>query len=285
MSRVDGSAAGALSAGPALGDWKRAALPLALMMAAPAIAEDGDPRFCPSRPSLGSSACTTKPGEVQLEVSAVDWQRDRSGAGRDTSTNFGDFLARVGVGPSTEIQIGWIPYGRDQMVDEPGGAVQRTHGIGDVSLGFRQNLRNPDGKGLSFGIEGAVTLPTGHGAIGGGDWAASIDVPISYQVSDFLSLSLTTEADAAVDQDRSGRHFAGDMIATASLHPVKRVTLYTEAEVVRDQDPSGHTTQVFAGEGLAVKASKRISLWAETVAGLNAQSPDVRTYTGFTILF
>lgn len=46
-----------------------------MTMGVPAHAED-EPRFCPTRPSLGGSSCTTEPGRVHFEISALDWQRD-----------------------------------------------------------------------------------------------------------------------------------------------------------------------------------------------------------------
>ena len=264
--------------------WKQACLLIGLGMSGPALADD-EPRFCPSRPSLGSSACTTEPGQVHLEVSAVDWQSDHTLSKRDTSVLVGDFQTRIGVGPTTEAQIGWTPYGHDRSSDELSGSINGQAGVGDLTLGVRQNLRNPGGQGLSFGIEGSVTLPTGRGPIGGGDWGASLDVPVSYRVSGLLSVSVTAEADAAVDEDRSGRHFAGDVIATAGIHPAKNLTFYTEAEGLRDDDPAGHTTQFYAAEGAALKTSAKLSLWTEAVAGLNSDSTDIRIFSGFTILF
>lgn len=254
-----------------------------LLIAAPVLAQ-ADPRFCPSRPSLGSSACTTEPGQVQLEVSALDWQHDRSVSEQDDTLLVGDFQARIGIGPTTEAQVGWTPYGQDRSRD-PGGALHRQDGIGDVMLGIRQNLHNPDGKGLSYGVEASLSLPTGGRAIGAGDWGAGVDVPVTYRVSKLLSLALTVEADAAVNASHAGRHFAGDTIVTAGIHPVTNVTLYTEAELLRDLDPSGHTSQAFAAEGMAIKTSKRSSIWAEAVAGLNDASPDLRVFSGFSILF
>lgn len=263
--------------------WRLLALVPAVALSDAASAQS-DPRFCPSQPSLGSSACTTLPGEIHLEVSAIDWQHDRTARSQDDDLLLGDFQARIGLGPTTEAQVGWTSYGRDRSrsLGEP---AERDRGIGDLTLGIRQNLRNPDGKGFSFGIEGSVSVPTGHGAIGAGDWGATLDMPFSLRVTRLVSLSLTVETDAAVDEDRAGRHFAGDAIATVGLHPAKDLTLYTETEVVRDLDPAGATTQVFAAQGVSLKVAPRGSVWAEAVAGLNPSSPDVRVFSGFTILF
>ncbi|UAK25474.1 transporter [Sphingomonas nostoxanthinifaciens] len=262
---------------------KHSLIVIGLLVSGPAFAQD-EPRFCPSRPSLGSSACTTEPGQVHLEVSAVDRQHDRGADQQDDSLLLGDFQARIGVGPATEGQVGWTPYGFDRS-RQPGGPSQRLQGTGDLALGVRQNLHNPDGKGLSYGIEASLTLPTGSRAIGEGDWGVGVDVPVSYQVSDLLSVTLTAEIDAAADEDRAGRHFAGDTIATVGFHPTNKVTLYTEAEFLRDLDPSGRSSKAYAAEGLAIRVSKRASLWAETVTGLNTASTDLRAFAGFSVLF
>ncbi len=69
---------------------------LLLTVAAPALAQS-EPRFCPNRPSLGTSTCTTDPGRVLAEVSGVDWQRSPEDGGKAESTLFGDLQLRTGT--------------------------------------------------------------------------------------------------------------------------------------------------------------------------------------------
>ncbi|RZM11059.1 MAG: transporter, partial [Sphingomonas sp.] len=68
---------------------------LGLLVPAAAFAQD-EPRFCPNRPSLESSACTTEAGRVQFEVSVADWTLDDNADERDDTILGGDFLARFG---------------------------------------------------------------------------------------------------------------------------------------------------------------------------------------------
>jgi len=47
------------------------ALPLALLAAAPAMAQDKQRDFCPDRPGLGTPPCTFDPGHGDIEVGLV----------------------------------------------------------------------------------------------------------------------------------------------------------------------------------------------------------------------
>lgn len=256
-----------------------------LAAATPALAQEGDPRFCPTRPSLGSSACTTKPGQVHLELSALDWQLDDTRDQREDRIVAGDLLARIGVGPSTEVQVGWTAFGHVRTRDKVTGAVENTQGVGDVTVGLRQNLRNPDGKGLSFGVQPFVSLPTGTGSVGAGDWGAGVVLPVSYDLGDKINLEFTGEADAAVDQDGDGRHLAYSGIWGVSYQLSDKFTTVAELSLERDDDPMAHETHSLAALSLAYQPRKTLQLDVLAVAGLNRNSPDLRLVTGGAILF
>lgn len=263
-----------------------ALVPLAL----PAIAwaQEPGPRFCPNQPSLESSACTTEPGRVHLEVSAVDWTLERDGDERRDSFLFGDFQARFGVGPATEVQLSWTPIGH--VRERPGA---RSTGIGDVRLAVRQNLRNPDGSGLSYGLEPFVTLPVGGQTVGQGTWGAGLVLPVTYEVRDGLTLGITTELDASPDEDRhrdqhwdrQGRHFGANIVTGASLDLSSELSVTAEAEWMTDDDPAGHEQRWLAATGVQYRYARTRALFVEAVAGLNREAPDVQLYCGISALF
>lgn len=263
---------------------KRLAATLVLLAATPAVAQE-EPRFCPNRPSLGSSACTTDPGRVQMEASAFDWERDDTADERSDTIVAGDFLARFGVAPSTEVQVGWTAYGHARVRDKATGRISTESGTGDVLLAVRQNLRNADGDGFSFGIQPQVILPVGGEAIGAGDWGAGVLVPVSYDLSDALNLQFTGEADAAVDEDRDGRHLAYSGIVGLGYQLSKAVTLVGEVQVERDNDPADHQTRALAAGSIAWQPRSGLQLDLLAVAGLNHDAPDLRIVTGGAILF
>lgn len=249
----------------------------------PATAQDL--RFCPTRPSLGSSACITDPGHVHVEIGALDWEKDDRADTRDDQVIAGDLLARVGVGPTTEVQIGWTSFGHVRDREKATGRIDTTDGVGDVTIGLRQNLRNPDGKGLSFGIQPFVTLPTGRSPIGAGDYAIGVVLPVSYDLSDRINLNFTGEVDDAADETRDGHHVEYSGIVGLGYGMSSQVTLVTELSLARVQTQNGYETRALAAESLAWQPGKRWQLDVLAVAGLNHDSPDIRLALGGAVLF
>ncbi|MGI4732711.1 MAG: transporter [Janthinobacterium lividum] len=260
-----------------------------VMIAAPAMAQDQDksdePRFCPTRPSLGGSSCTTDPGHVQFEASTLDWQRDDTSDSREDRIVTADLLARVGVGSKTEIQLGWTGFGHDRTRDRATGAIDTVNGTGDVTIALRQHLAGEEGKPFSLGLQPFVTVPTGRYPIGAGDWAAGAIVPVQYDLTEKLAVDFTGEVDAATNESGDGRHLAYSGIWGLRYKLTPAVNVYGELSVERDDDPSGHQTQSLAAFSVAWRPARRFQLDAQAIAGLNATSPDIRLVTGGAILF
>lgn len=257
---------------------------VAALVPAAAYAQD-EPRFCPNRPDLGASGCTTEPGHVQFEVSAIDWQRDDTADQRQDTILGGDFQARIGVGPSTEVQIGWTPYGRVRTRDKASGAVETQRGIGDVRLGVRQSLSHPDGEGLSIGFEPFVTVPVGRSPIGEGDWGAGAVLPVSYDLSETWHANLTSEVDAAVNESGNGRHLAYSGIVGLGYDVSDAVSVVGELMVEQDNDPVEHATHALAAGSITWQPRHGLQLDLLAAAGLNRDTPDFRLLTGGAVLF
>ena len=271
---------------------------LALVAAMPALAQQvpgqdqGDddhepakPRFCPTRPSLGGSSCTTEPGRVHVEVSLIDWQRDDRSDMRDDRVIAGDFLTRIGIGSKTEVQIGWTGFGHDRQRDKQSGDVDVTNGVGDVTLALRQHLAGEEGKPFSAGIQPFVTIPAGRYPVGAGDWSAGVIVPVQYDLTKKLAVQFTAEGDAATNESGSGQHLAYSGIAGLRYKLTDDVNLIGELELERDRDPSGHETHALAAGSVSWKATKTLQLDAQAIAGLNRTSPDIRLVMGGAVLF
>lgn len=258
-----------------------------IVVAAPAIAQDkpDEPRFCPTRPSLGGSSCTTEPGHVQIEVSTLDWQRDDTSDRREDRIVSADLLARLGIGSKTEVQVGWTAYGHDRTRDKASGAVDTVNGTGDVTLALRQHLAGEEGKPFSAGFQPFVTVPTGRYPIGAGDWSAGAIVPVQYDLTKKFAVGFTGEMAAATNSSGDGRHLAYGGIGTLRYKLTGAVNVYGELSVQRDDDPSGHQTRSLAAFSVAWRPTRRFQLDAQAVAGLNADSPDIRLVTGGAIVF
>ena len=257
---------------------------IGLAIASPAWAED-EPRFCPTRPSIGGSSCTTEPGKLHLEYSFLDWQRDDQPDSREDKVVAADFLARLGVGKDTEVQFGWTAYGHDRMRDKASGQVDTVNGTGDVTFALREHLAGGEGKPFSAGVQGFVTAPTGRYPIGAGTWSAGAIVPVQYDLTKKLAVSFTGEADAAANESGSGRHLAYNGIGGFRYKLAENVNAYAEIQIERDDDPSGHETHALAAFSTAWRPTKRLQFDVLAVAGLNHDSPDIRLVTGGAVLF
>lgn len=236
--------------------------------------------FCADRPGLGTPACTVDPGHVVAELGLLDWSREHDPATRTDTLIAGDALIRVGLTPSLEAQIGWTAFGDVRTRDRLSGVTAHQSGAGDVTLALRQNFSHPDGSGFSAAAMSFVTLPTGGGAIGAGDWGAGLVLPLSYSLSDRISVALTPEVDAAVDADGHGRHLAYGSVIGLSAALTSHLSAAIELQESRDDDPAGHATQALAGLSFAWQPRDDLQFDIGGVAGLNVASPDIELYIG-----
>ena len=263
----------------------RCLMPLLLAgIAVPASAEELRD-FCGDRPGLNTPPCTVDPGHVQVEVGLVDWTLDRQPDARTDTILGGDFDVRVGLTDSLEARVGWTPYGHVRTRDRATGDVQRQSSIGDVTVGLKQNLIQPDGDGFSVALLPYATLPVGRQPVGAGDWGGGLLVPISYEVTKGVKLELTPEIDAAVDQDSDGRHTQYGSAIGISDDLTENLTVTGELQALHDRDPSGHETQELAGLSLAWTPQKQTQLDVGSNVGLNHASPDVELYVGVSRKF
>lgn len=251
----------------------------------PAVAHaDDKPRdYCPARPGLGTPACTIDPGRVSVETSLADWTLNKQGGDRTDTVLIGDTLVRIGLTDTIEAQVGWTPVG--YVRDRSGGVVSRATRVGDVTLGLKANLANPDGSGFAVALQPFVTLPVGRSPVGAGDWGAGLVVPLTYDLSKSVNLEVVPEVDAAVDQDGRGRHFAASAVIGLGFELTDKLTLEVEGQVMRDDDPASRTTQELTSASLAYKAGDNLQFDVGGVAGLNRAAPDVELYAGVSRRF
>jgi hypothetical protein len=254
-------------------------LAVALLLLPTAVfAEDRD--YCPARPGLGTPACTIAPGRVSVEMGLADWTRDDGPDMRQDTILIGDTLVRIGLTDSVEAQLGWTAFGHVRTRDKAIGGVDTANRAGDALLGLKVNLRHPDGSGFSAAVQPFVTLPLGRTPVGAGDWGAGVVIPVSFDLGHKLSLQFSPEADAAVDQDGRGRHFAASGTIGLGLAISDTVSGTIEFQEARAYDPSGRTTQALSSISVGWMPSDRWQFDIGAVAGLNRAAPDAELYAG-----
>lgn len=265
---------------------KPAILALFLMAAftSPATAEELRD-LCPARPGLGTPPCIVDKGHVLAELGIADWTRDQDNETRTDTVLGGDLLLRYGVDANSEVQIGWTAYGHQRERDRLSGDTDKASGTGDVTLAYKRSLAQPDGSGFSVALQPFATLPTGGSAIGDGDLSAGLVVPVSAEIVRGVELQFSPEVDAAVDDDRDGRHLSYGTVAGLGIDVSESVNAALEVSAFRDNDPTGHSTELLAAAALAWQPADDWQLDVGSAFGLNADSPDARLYVGISRRF
>ena len=248
---------------------------LAALIGLPAAASAEDRDYCPERPGIDTPPCTIAPGRVSVETAFADWTRDDTPDTRSDTVLIGDTLVRIGIADALEARVGWTPFGHVRTRDKATGAVHSANRVGDVTLGLKYNLHNPDGSGFSVAALPYVSLPVGRTPVGAGDWGAGFLLPVSYELSNRVSLAFTPEVDAAVDEDGNGRHLAYSAAGGLGVKLTDKVTATPELQVLRDDDPDGHTTQGYAALSFAWSATDDLQFDVFGATGVNRASSDL----------
>lgn len=267
---------------------------LLIVAPTPSLADEGPDtapaklrELCTERPGLTTAACTVDPGHLQVEIGIADWERDKDSDARQDQLKLGDIQLRYGLADRTELQISWSTYVRTATRDYEAGSLTHMHGIGDVTIGLKQNLKHPQEKanGFAAAILPYASLATGTNGGGEGDWSAGLIIPLSYKFSDAAALALSPRVAAEVDEDRSGRHLAYGAAAGFQFSISDKVKVSPELELMRSRDPADHATLASAALSLAWKVGRATQLDVQGVSSLNAATPDVRLALGVSHKF
>ena len=256
---------------------------LLALLASPAQAQLRD--FCPERPGLDTPPCILDKGHWQVEIDLADLARDKTPERKTTSVTLGDTEWRYGLDGNTELRAAWTAYLWRRDIDRLSGGRSHASGMGDLSLGLKRALFNPDGDALSLAGAATITLPTGSDAVSDGTWSASFQLPFSYALTDNLSLIATPEIDAAADEGGHGRHLAYGSAGGLSADLGEKWNASLEMQVIHDRDPAESSTQTLSSVSLAFKPQASLMLDAGANFGLNHATPDAEIYIGLSRRF
>ena len=242
--------------------------------------------FCADRPGKGTPTCILDQGHWQLELGLFDGARQRDQATRSESWSSGDVWLRYGLSSRTEVQFGVTAWTRDEATDRTSGFTDRADGVGDITLGFRRALTDPDGDGPSAALAGWASLPTGSDEVSADRVDFGFVVPIAIPLDENWELALSPGVDFIGDGDGDGTHAAYALVVGVgrSFGPW---ALGAELWGQSDDDPGGSTFQ---------STANLTAVWTPPFAadaqvdfginfGLNHESPDVEFGVGLAKRF
>ena len=257
---------------------------LATLIAGPVAAADlRDPCF--DRPGRLTPACIVDAGHLAVETGAVDFIHDATATDITDTLTIAATTLRYGLTSHLEAVAQWSPYVsvRNRM---RGGGVTTDRGVGDVFLGLKQSLLNPDGKGVSIALSPFVTIPTAKSSIGAGSSTQGLVVPVTIALPADFSLGLSPEVDRLPNGGDRGHHASYTMIGGLS-RVFGAVTPGVELGVTHDDNPTGRVTKATADAFVAwiPKAIPTVQFDAAAYVGLNRDTPDVEAYIGVSKRF
>lgn len=241
-----------------------------LLTGSPALAQEAR-EFCADRPGLGTPACTLAPGKAMVELGLAAWDRSRDAASITDEVTLGDALLRVGLGETTELQIGLAGHVIQRQRDRASGAAERASGTGDGRIALRQGLSGANGPVAAYAF---VDVPLGQPPIGAGAWSGGLIVPIEAELPAGFKLELAPEVDWAANGSGAGHHLAWGGVAGLSHRLGPQLTVTGEVAAFRDDDPAGHSTDARLAGSLAWQVADRLQIDFEADAGLSPGAPD-----------
>ncbi len=250
-----------------------------------AAAAQGLRDLCPDRPGRLTPACIVDAGHLQVETAAVDFTRFTTTSDVTDTVAVANTTLRYGVTPHLEVLASWTPYIHQRTRTFTAG-VERTDGVGDVTLGLKQSLLNPDGKKFSLALQPFVVVPTAKAALGAGSPVEGLIVPITYALPANFALGLSPEIDRVANAGARGHHASYTMIGGVSRQ-FGSVNAGVELAGTHDDDPTGRTTKATADVFTAYipKSMPNVQFDAATYVGLNHDTPDVEVLIGVSRRF
>lgn len=250
--------------------------------AAPAATSDA-PALCTDRPTKSNSVCTVPQGAFQLETDLPNWTVNRADGVRSDVVVPANPYLKYGLAPNTDIEVNWAPY--VSVRTRAGDSVDRSSGVGDVTVRLKQRFTDPAAK-LQVGVIPFVKIPTAKRGIGNREWEGGVAVPVQYSLPAGFSLTFGPELDVLANSvDPAKRHvqLVGTVNVGKALTPT--LTLYGELWTAQNYDPAGTVRQYSADVALAWLVAPRLQLDAGANFGLNKVTPDAQLYLGLSTRF
>lgn len=241
------------------------------------------------RPDTTESPITVDAGHFQLELSFVDYTRNRDRDGvRTTSTVYAPFNLKVGLTNRIDFQLIFEPW-IVSRTRTPGQPTETIRGQGDLTLRLKINLWGNDGAEAgfgktTFGLMPYLKIPTARSGIGNGRVEGGLIVPLSIELPNDFALSFMLEGD--IVRDSNNRRYGLELLHTASLGRKIFGELGAYVEYVGiTPTRTGATYRAFFSTGLTYGLGKNAQIDAGARFGLNRGTDDFNFFTGLAFRY
>ena len=214
-----------------------------------------------SRPSVSSSVCAVKAGQVVLESGYSS--TTTTGAGANSTSNVPQSFIHIGIGPRIEIDL--TPPSAEIMNN----GIARTSGTSDIGVGFKALLGYSSRAVYGFGL--SMTMPTGSAAFTNGADTYELILNGAYTLTRQISLFGTVGFTSLNGTDANGKsvRFGSFVPSTGAAYALpSNWYVYVEGADLGKASPNAGS-RGFVDYGVQ-KVCGRVQFDAEVGNGLNA---------------
>lgn len=231
------------------------------------------------RPDGTESPTTVDAGHVQIEMSFVDWARDRDGGAEFEAITTGATNVRIGLLNDLELQILFDIYS-DQEFEAPRFPTETAEGFSDITLRPKLNIWGNEGGSTALALMPAVKIPTGT-ALSKDEVEGAIIVPFGMDLTDRLGLGIMAEVDWVYDANEDG--YDTELFHTVVLgyDVTDSLGVYIEYIGIAGDAPY----QSYLSSGMTLGLNPNTALDVGAVVGMNDDSQDIQVFSGITVRF
>ncbi len=250
---------------------------------APAAAPGGLSPICTDRPTKSNAACTVDAGHFQYETDLFNGTFFRSDGTTTDIYLVTNPTLKYGLSKTVDVEVNIAPY---EVVRSHSDLQDSTlGGIGDLYLRLKYNAFNTkDGK-FSLSVLPYIKAPTARLGIGNGAVEGGVIFPISYKLTDKLSITTAPEFDDFKDAVGTGRHFNTAQLVNIGYSLPANVTVYGELWGDWNYDRAGLIQQASADVAASWGLTNTLQLDGGLNFGLNHNTPGVQAYVGVSQKF
>jgi len=234
------------------------------------------------RPDLTESPYTVDAGHLQIEMDLLAYARDDAGSTRAESWGVVPINVKLGLTPSTDLQIIAETHRRDRLTDLASGSRLKASGVGDVTLRLKRNLWGNDGGATAAALMPFVKLPTAADELGNGAVEAGLIAPLAVALPSEFGLGIMGEVDWLEDGDGEGHHAEWIGTATVGRDLVGPLGGFLEIAAAARPSREGEAIVTFdAGVTAALSANAQID--GGVLLGVSDAADDRAFFLGFSI--
>lgn len=224
------------------------------------------------RPDVTESPHTVDAGHFQFEMELANWSRD--GSNREFS--LGELNTKIGLNPSTDLQLVLPFYTRVRDGDE---------GFGDVQIRLKHNLWGNGGDGpTALALMPYIKLPTANGDLGNDEFEGGMIIPFGFEGPAGWNFGIQGVLDIEADDDDSGHHLAVLASATGSHALTENTAMFLELVGVLSAE-SDSDGEAYFNTGVTWAPTPTWQLDGGIRVGLTNSSTDFTPFLGVSTKF